>query len=86
MLHVELCPGIVVEKVDGEFVIMNTFSADVYTLNSSAALLWGSLFEGPEASVESLTSLGFSKTQAVDYYDIFVSNLIDAGIVKCSTS
>lgn len=75
-----------VERVGDEYVIMNTSSAEVYTLNSTAAAVWDSLFDGRVASLECLVALGFSRPRAEEYYDSFVDRLVGAGIVTCPIS
>lgn len=80
-----LSAGVVFEVVGDECVIIDTQTAEVYTLNSTGSIIWNLLSEGRTASIEGLTSMGFSRSSAERYISEFVADLVSAGIIRCSS-
>lgn len=83
-MRVVLNEGVVVERVGQEYVLMNTYTADVFTLNETASRIWPELLDDARLCLQQLTKMGFSHEDATRFLNSFLESLVSSGLVVCT--
>ena len=77
-------PGLAIESVDGEAIVLDQEAGQVHQLNESAALVWNGLGEGQTAD-EIATSLcgafGIEHEQAVSDVQAVIAQFQELGLI-----